>query len=76
MQHGISQRQALTKKAAMLGCELLPVKNTMSIVQFQSGGDPFLLGYKLTWEEANAMLDDLADQRGVAIPKWKSLQAA
>ena len=76
MKHTISQRQALAKKAAMIDCELLPVKNTMSVVQFLNGTDPFLRGFKLTWEETNEMLNEIADEQGVTMPNWKSLQDA
>lgn len=76
MKHGISQRQALSRKAEMVGCELLPSKGTMTVIQFLTSGDPFLRGYQLSWEETNELLDNLADEKGVTLPEWKSLQDA
>lgn len=76
MKHGISQRQALARKAEMVDCELLPSKGTMNVIHFLSGGDPFLQGYKLSWEETNELLDELAEEKGVTLPAWKALQDA
>ena len=76
MQHASAQRQALIRKAEMVGCELFPNRGTMTVVQFLSGGEPYLLGYRLSWEETNDLLNTLADEQGVEVPEWRALQDA
>lgn len=76
MKHGVSQRQALTRKAAMVNCDLIPSKGTMTVIQFLNGGEPFLMGYLLSWEATNDLLDKLAEKQGVMLPEWKALQDA